>query len=280
MMNISSHHFPIRFNQSTNAQQNRVDNPAEQAETKVSAADKSTEVINNKPTNTQAGNKANHQRQQADKESSSFTHSQSENNSKSKIESELDQQQISELRELRQRDREVRAHEQAHAAVAGSLAKGGPSFSYERGPDGQLYAVGGEVQIDTSTVAGDPKATAEKARQVRRAALAPAQPSQQDRAVAAAAAAIEAQARVEIAQQQTEDGVEKLNDQFSEKQNPVENEGSDEMKETINSEVHSKCAECGGQHSSATHEVSVILDNVFNQIKLEGEKENQFNIAI
>ncbi len=181
---------------------------------------------------------------------------------------------------MHQRDREVRAHEQAHSSVAGSLAKGGPSFDYERGPDGQLYAVGGEVQIDTSKVAGDPKATAEKARQVRRAALAPAEPSQQDRAVAAAAAAIEAQARVEIAQQQTEDGVEKLNDTFSNKENSVENAGGDEVSESINSEVHSTCAECGGQHSAATHEVSVILDNVFNQIKLEGEKENQFDIAI
>ena len=49
--------------------------------------------------------------------------------------------------ELAARDREVRAHEQAHASVAGQYAKG-ISYTYQRGPDGVSYAVGGEVQID------------------------------------------------------------------------------------------------------------------------------------
>ena len=38
-------------------------------------------------------------------------------------EKELHQAEIKQLRELRTRDREVRAHEQAHAAVAGSTRK-------------------------------------------------------------------------------------------------------------------------------------------------------------
>ena len=110
------------------------------------------------------------------------------------------------ITELKIRDQEVRAHELAHAAAAGGLAKGGPSFEYQRGPDGQRYAVSGEVRIDTSGVPGDPEATLQKAQQIQQAALAPAQPSSQDRSVAVAAAAMAAEARAEIASQSTEDG--------------------------------------------------------------------------
>ena len=112
------------------------------------------------------------------------------------------------IAKLRTRDREVRAHEQAHASAAGGLTKGGASFTYERGPDGRQYAVSGEVNIDTSPVAGDPEATLRKARQIRAAALAPADPSSQDRAVASSATAMEAQARQEL-QEKKNDGQEK-----------------------------------------------------------------------
>lgn len=109
------------------------------------------------------------------------------------------------IQELRATDREVRAHEMAHQAAAGGLSKGGPTFEYQSGPDGQRYAVSGEVQIDTSGVSGDPEATLQKAQQIQRAALAPAQPSAQDRSVAVAAAAMAAEARAEIASQNTGD---------------------------------------------------------------------------
>jgi hypothetical protein len=109
------------------------------------------------------------------------------------------------IQELRATDREVRAHEMAHQAAAGGLSKGGPTFEYQSGPDGQRYAVSGEVQIDTSGVSGDPEATLQKAQQIQRAALAPAQPSAQDRSVAVAAAAMAAEARAEIASQNTSD---------------------------------------------------------------------------
>jgi hypothetical protein len=115
----------------------------------------------------------------------------------------------SQIQELRNMDREVRTHEQAHQAAAGGLSKGGASFEFVLGPDGQRYAVSGEVQIDTSGVPGDPEATLEKAQQIQRAALAPAQPSAQDRSVAIAAAAMAAEARVEIINQQSE-GVNKV----------------------------------------------------------------------
>ncbi len=147
-------------------------------------------------------------------------------------ENELDQAEIRQLRELRSRDREVRAHEQAHATVAGALAKGGASFSFQRGPDGQLYAIGGEVKIDTSALAGDAQSTAQKAQQIRRAALAPAQPSSQDRAVAAQAATMEIQARAEIAKETAAETGTGLADQ-SRAETTVKNDGSGSSQDSV-----------------------------------------------
>lgn len=109
------------------------------------------------------------------------------------------------LEQLKARDREVRAHEQAHLSAAGNLATSGASFTYQKGPDGQRYAIGGEVGIDSARVPGDPKATIERAQKIRRAALAPASPSAQDRSVAARAAATEQKAQVELTKQLQEE---------------------------------------------------------------------------
>lgn len=111
----------------------------------------------------------------------------------------LSREEIRALQELKQRDQQVRAHEQAHAAIGGLYASA-PTYAYRRGPDGALYAVGGEVAIDTSPVRGDPEATLHKAQQVRAAALAPADPSPQDRNVADQASQMEARAQSELAQ--------------------------------------------------------------------------------
>ncbi|BED90572.1 hypothetical protein PspMM1_30400 [Pseudoalteromonas sp. MM1] len=107
---------------------------------------------------------------------------------------ELEQQQI---KELKARDTEVRVHEQAHASVGGQYA-GSPSYEYQRGPDGTNYAVGGEVQIDVSVIPGDPQATIDKMQTVRAAALAPAEPSSADRAIAADATQKMAAAQAEL----------------------------------------------------------------------------------
>lgn len=109
------------------------------------------------------------------------------------------QQEVQEQRvidQLKSRDREVRAHEQAHAAVGGALA-GSPSYEYQTGPDGKKYAVGGEVSIDVSKT-NDPESTIRKMQTVRAAALAPAEPSSQDRKVAAEASRNIAEARAEM----------------------------------------------------------------------------------
>jgi hypothetical protein len=103
-------------------------------------------------------------------------------------------------------DRHVRSHEQAHLAAAGPYATGGPTYTYQQGPDGKLYAVGGEVTLDDSPVSGDPAATVEKEKTVIAAANAPADPSSQDRAVASAAAMMEATAQQDLRQQQDQQG--------------------------------------------------------------------------
>ncbi|MBN2802273.1 MAG: hypothetical protein JXR91_04175, partial [Deltaproteobacteria bacterium] len=92
-----------------------------------------------------------------------------------------------EIESLKKRDLEVKAHEQAHLAAAGGFTSGGAQFEYQTGPDGKKYAVGGHVNISTSEEK-TPEATIAKMRVVQRAALAPANPSGQDRQVAAAAA--------------------------------------------------------------------------------------------
>ncbi|MBQ4834337.1 catalase [Pseudoalteromonas sp. MMG010] len=106
-------------------------------------------------------------------------------------------QEQEEISELKARDTEVRIHEQAHASVGGQYA-GSPSYGYERGPDGNNYAVSGEVQIDVSEIPGDPQATIDKMQTVRSAALAPAEPSSADRSIAADATQKMAAAQAEL----------------------------------------------------------------------------------
>ncbi|WP_415890344.1 putative metalloprotease CJM1_0395 family protein [Neptuniibacter sp. SY11_33] len=121
----------------------------------------------------------------------------------SKSEQAQEQQELEITRDLAKRDREVRAHEQAHASIGGQYTSA-PSYTYERGPDGRLYAVAGEVKIDTSPVPNDPQATLEKAEIIQRAALGVAEPSAADRAAAADARAMAAEARAEMLQQEEE----------------------------------------------------------------------------
>jgi SprA-related family len=108
------------------------------------------------------------------------------------------------VQQLKDQDRETRAHEQAHKSAAGSYAQGGPTFEYQQGPDGRRYAVSGSVSIDSSAIPDDPQATIQKMQVVRRAALAPSNPSGQDRKVAAQASQSQQKAQVQL-QQSRED---------------------------------------------------------------------------
>ncbi len=104
------------------------------------------------------------------------------------------------ISKLKARDTDVRQHEQAHLAAAGALALSGAAYTYQRGPNGVDYAIGGEVHIDTAP-GRTPEETISRARTIQAAALAPADPSGADRAVAAQAAQMEQQARAELAVQ-------------------------------------------------------------------------------
>ncbi|WP_051999993.1 putative metalloprotease CJM1_0395 family protein [Caenispirillum salinarum] len=113
---------------------------------------------------------------------------------------ELSAEEQRTLRDLKARDSEVRRHEQAHQTVGGHLA-GAASYDTVKGPDGQSYAIGGEVPIDASPE-DDPEATIDKMERVKAAALAPAEPSGQDRAVAARADAQKAMAAAQLREQE------------------------------------------------------------------------------
>lgn len=118
---------------------------------------------------------------------------------------DLTSEEKEQVRELKEQDAKVRRHEQAHVMAGGRYIKNRAQFQYELGPDGKLYAVSGEVQIDTSEVQDDPDATIQKAQTVRRAALAPSDPSPQDRRVASEANRMEFEARMELVQQRAEE---------------------------------------------------------------------------
>ena len=114
---------------------------------------------------------------------------------------ELTQQEKQEVAELQMTDAQVRAHEQAHKAAAGGLRTSSPNYEYETGPDGEKYAVAGDVNVSYQH-SQDPEVNLRNAQQLKASALAPADPSAQDRKVAAQADREIAQARQEILEEQ------------------------------------------------------------------------------
>jgi hypothetical protein len=185
---------------------------------------------------------------------------------------------IETIRELASRDREVKAHEQAHQTVGGEHA-GAMEFSYTRGPDGKRYATAGEVGIDVGRVPNDPEATLRKAEQVRRAALAPAEPSTQDRQVAALATQISIEAQNEIRQmerqmsEKTEEERSEQRDIRSEDSSKVEansesddkrsEEASESNKERLN-EIFSKTADTVESALDAAYQINRQQEVGFN----------------
>ena len=95
-------------------------------------------------------------------------------------------------------------------------------------------AVSGEVRIETSPSESGPQATIAKARQIQRAALAPANPSSQDRQVAMQAAAMEREAQAEL---QRLDATSK-----------VEGTSAPTTTDAEETAAGGACAHCGGRH--------------------------------
>jgi hypothetical protein len=88
------------------------------------------------------------------------------------------------LDKFKSSDADVKAHEQLHASLAGT--KSPISYKYQAGPDGKLYAVGGEVRFDTS-MPKDPKEAALKLDKIQKAASAPEGLSAADASIATSA---------------------------------------------------------------------------------------------
>ncbi len=134
-----------------------------------------------------------------------------------------------EVQKLRRIDQKVRQHEAAHSAAGAGLT-GGASYEYVRGPDGRQYAVSGEVRIDVSP-AQTPEQTIEKAKRIQAAALAPADPSAQDRAVAAQAAQMAAQAQAELSQTKNQERLNGGDGEAAGQANPASAAGSENSRE-------------------------------------------------
>ena len=108
---------------------------------------------------------------------------------------EMTLEQANELKRMQSQADKVVSHEGAHAMVGGTLMLGGPVYQYELGPDGEVYETAGQSRIDMSPIAGNPQGTIFKMQHVKRAAMAPLNPSGADRVVASQADQIENQAR-------------------------------------------------------------------------------------
>ena len=129
---------------------------------------------------------------------------------------QLDAGEKREVQSLRKRDAQVRRHEMAHKMAGGSIT-GQIVYEYESGPDGKRYASAGHISIDTSTES-TPEATLRKASSIRRAALAPSDPSPADRRVAGKAQRMASRARQDITEERQEamaEQMERINNSLS-----------------------------------------------------------------
>lgn len=166
---------------------------------------------------------------------------------------QLSDSEKEEVRKLKQRDTEVRAHEQAHRAVGGQYA-GAVSLNYTRGPDGNNYATEGSVPIDLSAVKGDPAATVRKMQQIKRAALAPGDPSGADRQIASQAAQIEQQAQAELRETKSQ----QINTNDSAAQDPDE-ENSQDISSLLEKAINAYTVAAGATRQLTTpHFVNVL----------------------
>jgi hypothetical protein len=114
-------------------------------------------------------------------------------------ETELNAEELRELRDLERKDLQVRTRDMAFIAAAGGAA-GSYSVHYETGPDGQRYAVEADIRLDTSEGA-TPEQTLAKARALRAASMSGRRESVKDGNAAAKAMRMEAEARAELERQ-------------------------------------------------------------------------------
>ncbi|AOW77434.1 hypothetical protein A3Q34_11530 [Colwellia sp. PAMC 20917] len=186
------------------------------------------------------------------------------------------------INELQLRDQEVRAHELAHASVGGA-STGSPSYTFEMGPDGKKYAVGGEVSVDLSTVNGDPRATITKMQKVYAAALAPADPSIQDTRVAASASRAILQAQTELAAISSAETSKAKNVTVQGKSSDVfsaeENQETEDFDTLVNRTLASQ-DEIIANRDSSVDERALRIESLYAGITQAYEKEPSFHFQL
>lgn len=163
---------------------------------------------------------------------------------------ELSAEEKQEVEKLQERDQKVRRHEQAHLSAAGGLATGGANYKFKTGPDGQQYAVGGEVGLKIPE-GGSPEEKLRNASQLERAALAPEEPSASDRQIASKARQQKAEAQQKLSEQRTQEmeqgGISETTettgkfglDQFSVDSIIDDDSGQNDAVKAISSEINS-----------------------------------------
>jgi len=139
----------------------------------------------------------------SDKEKKSEEEKQLQKSKKVDKPNELSENEKELVKDLSSRDAEVKRHEAAHQSAGGGMT-GAASFTYQQGPDGKMYAIGGEVSI-SSTSGSTPEETIANARQIVAAAMAPASPSGQDFAVATSARVMEMKAQQQLVKERQQE---------------------------------------------------------------------------
>ncbi len=112
------------------------------------------------------------------------------------------------LQKLKNRDQEVRQHEAQHSRNLETIPIGGPQYTYTIGPDGKVYATGGQVIVATGT-SSDPETALRKARALKSTALSTGEPSSTDMAAAVSAREMEMEAIIKMARENNNSGNEK-----------------------------------------------------------------------
>lgn len=139
------------------------------------------------------------------------------------VDDPLDDPQVrAEVMELQTIEDKVIAHEQAHKAVGGEFA-GSATYGYSVGPDGKRYITSGEVSISVPGT-GEPEEMMRAMETVKRAALAPANPSGQDQRVAASASAKIISLQSDIARQKAAEAYGTTDGEKTGDGNPKSNE--------------------------------------------------------
>ncbi|MCI6299360.1 MAG: hypothetical protein MR582_06955, partial [Campylobacter sp.] len=134
-------------------------------------------------------------------------------------------------------------------------------YTYERGPDNKMYAVAGEVGISTSQ-GNTPQESLNKAQTIRRAALAPADPSPQDLKVAAQAASMEMNARAEILQEKMAQN----------SQNPNNNNEASAENSNTNSAENSRIPSINHSSSTGGYYAAISDPTISSQIASNNQK--------